>query len=110
MFYQGLGWYLVFMSSQCVLFYDLIDMFGQFVFCSLSSCPSFIFCLLCPLFHFIGGSNDALYRELWHACAGPLVTLPREGERVYYFPQGHMEQVCLPLSGICLCLSVLLVI
>lgn len=44
--------------------------------------------------HFIGGSNDALYRELWHACAGPLVTLPREGERVYYFPQGHMEQVC----------------
>lgn len=40
-----------------------------------------------------GGSNDALYRELWHACAGPLVTLPREGERVYYFPQGHMEQL-----------------
>lgn len=37
--------------------------------------------------------NDALYKELWHACAGPLVTVPREGERVYYFPQGHMEQV-----------------
>lgn len=34
-----------------------------------------------------------LLRELWHACAGPLVTVPREGERVYYFPQGHMEQV-----------------
>jgi len=42
---------------------------------------------------FIGATNDALYKELWHACAGPLVTLPREGERVYYFPQGHMEQV-----------------
>lgn len=42
----------------------------------------------------IGSSSDALYEELWHACAGPLVTVPREGERVYYFPQGHMEQVC----------------
>ncbi|KAJ6427800.1 hypothetical protein OIU84_023241 [Salix udensis] len=40
-----------------------------------------------------GGCNDALYKELWHACAGPLVTLPREGELVYYFPQGHMEQL-----------------
>ncbi|KAG6527953.1 auxin response factor 7-like [Zingiber officinale] len=40
-----------------------------------------------------GTSGDALYKELWHACAGPLVTLPREGERVYYFPQGHMEQL-----------------
>ncbi|XP_027159038.1 auxin response factor 1 [Coffea eugenioides] len=48
--------------------------------------------------HFSGGPNpgspnDALYKELWHACAGPLVTVPREGERVYYFPQGHMEQL-----------------
>ncbi|ESQ29527.1 hypothetical protein EUTSA_v10023326mg [Eutrema salsugineum] len=40
-----------------------------------------------------GVLSDALYRELWHACAGPLVTLPREGERVYYFPEGHMEQL-----------------
>ncbi|XP_021888215.1 LOW QUALITY PROTEIN: auxin response factor 1-like [Carica papaya] len=40
-----------------------------------------------------GPASDALYKELWHACAGPLVTLPREGERVYYFPQGHMEQL-----------------
>ncbi|KAL0422203.1 UNVERIFIED_CONTAM: Auxin response factor 1 [Sesamum latifolium] len=48
--------------------------------------------------HFGGGPppgalNDALYKKLWHACAGPLVTVPREGERVYYFPQGHMEQL-----------------
>ncbi|KAL1070767.1 hypothetical protein V6Z11_D11G045300 [Gossypium hirsutum] len=35
----------------------------------------------------------ALYTELWHACAGPLVTVPRELERVFYFPQGHIEQV-----------------
>lgn len=41
----------------------------------------------------LGTSGDALYRELWCACAGPLVNLPLEGERVYYFPQGHMEQV-----------------
>ncbi|XP_074573222.1 auxin response factor 7-like [Curcuma longa] len=40
-----------------------------------------------------GISGDMLYKELWHACAGPLVTLPRQGERVYYFPQGHMEQL-----------------
>ncbi|EXB80401.1 Auxin response factor 1 [Morus notabilis] len=40
-----------------------------------------------------GACSDALYKELWHACAGPLVTLPRERERVYYFPQGHMEQL-----------------
>lgn len=40
-----------------------------------------------------GAPGDALYKELWHACAGPLVNVPREGERVYYFPQGHMEQL-----------------
>ncbi|KAF2312802.1 hypothetical protein GH714_040502 [Hevea brasiliensis] len=37
-------------------------------------------------------AETALYTELWHACAGPLVTVPREGERVFYFPQGHIEQ------------------
>ena len=40
-----------------------------------------------------GEASNALFKELWHACAGPLVTVPQEGERVYYFPQGHMEQV-----------------
>ncbi|KAK9279761.1 hypothetical protein L1049_013443 [Liquidambar formosana] len=38
------------------------------------------------------GSDD-LYTELWKACAGPLVDVPRPGERVFYFPQGHMEQL-----------------
>ncbi|CAH2057729.1 unnamed protein product [Thlaspi arvense] len=39
-------------------------------------------------------SNDEqLYMELWRACAGPLVEVPRSGERVFYFPQGHMEQL-----------------
>ncbi|XP_073029111.1 auxin response factor 18-like [Primulina eburnea] len=37
--------------------------------------------------------RDDLYTELWKACAGPLVDVPCNGERVYYFPQGHMEQL-----------------
>jgi auxin response factor len=40
----------------------------------------------------IEGGGD-LYTELWKACAGPLVDVPKAGERVYYFPQGHMEQL-----------------
>ncbi|GFZ03942.1 auxin response factor 2 [Actinidia rufa] len=45
-----------------------------------------------------GGAGEvdpetALYTELWRACAGPLVTVPGGGERVFYFPQGHIEQV-----------------
>nr|CAB3469076.1 unnamed protein product [Digitaria exilis] len=35
----------------------------------------------------------ALYTELWRACTGPLVTVPRPGDLVFYFPQGHIEQV-----------------
>ncbi|KAH6829425.1 auxin response factor 2 [Perilla frutescens var. hirtella] len=38
-------------------------------------------------------AERALYTELWKACAGPLVTVPRENELVFYFPQGHIEQV-----------------
>jgi hypothetical protein len=34
-----------------------------------------------------------LNSKLWHACAGPLVSLPPVGSRVVYFPQGHTEQV-----------------
>lgn len=40
----------------------------------------------------IGDGVDDLYMELWKLCAGPLVEVPRANERVYYFPQGHMEQ------------------
>jgi auxin response factor len=39
------------------------------------------------------GVGKAINSELWHACAGPLVTLPQVGSLVYYFPQGHSEQV-----------------
>ncbi|CAN1351953.1 Auxin response factor 6 [Linum perenne] len=39
------------------------------------------------------GDSKCLNSELWHACAGPLVSLPNLGSRVVYFPQGHSEQV-----------------
>ncbi|XP_008783166.1 auxin response factor 9-like [Phoenix dactylifera] len=39
----------------------------------------------------LGGQD--LTEELWRLCAGPLVEVPRENERVFYFPQGHMEQL-----------------
>ncbi|KAL4577818.1 hypothetical protein LXL04_013932 [Taraxacum kok-saghyz] len=39
------------------------------------------------------GEKKCLNSELWHACAGPLVSLPIVGSRVVYFPQGHSEQV-----------------
>ncbi|KAI5067566.1 hypothetical protein GOP47_0018094 [Adiantum capillus-veneris] len=38
-------------------------------------------------------TKELMYSELWHACAGPLVSLPCKGSRVVYFPQGHLEQV-----------------
>ncbi|PIN24552.1 hypothetical protein CDL12_02737 [Handroanthus impetiginosus] len=43
--------------------------------------------------HETGLGSDELYKELWKACAGPLVDVPCNGERVYYFAQGHMEQL-----------------
>ncbi|XWS31654.1 hypothetical protein CRYUN_Cryun23aG0095000 [Craigia yunnanensis] len=39
------------------------------------------------------GEKDDLDIKLWHACAGPFVYVPLAGEKVLYFPQGHMEQV-----------------
>ncbi|EPS61990.1 auxin response factor 6-1, partial [Genlisea aurea] len=40
-----------------------------------------------------GEKKKCLNSELWHACAGPLVSLPQIGSRVVYFPQGHSEQI-----------------
>ncbi|XVE79074.1 hypothetical protein DITRI_Ditri14bG0028600 [Diplodiscus trichospermus] len=37
--------------------------------------------------------SSSIYLELWHACAGPLTSLPKKGNVVVYFPQGHLEQV-----------------
>lgn len=36
---------------------------------------------------------DELDYELWHACAGPLTSLPPVDSLVMYWPQGHIEQV-----------------
>ncbi|KAG6599545.1 Auxin response factor 19, partial [Cucurbita argyrosperma subsp. sororia] len=38
------------------------------------------------------GERKNINSELWHACAGPLVSLPPVGSLVVYFPQGHSEQ------------------
>ncbi|PHT39578.1 Auxin response factor 7 [Capsicum baccatum] len=43
--------------------------------------------------NFSAEGEDELYQELWRLCAGPLVDIPKNEERVYYFPQGHMEQL-----------------
>ncbi|KAL8146277.1 hypothetical protein AgCh_004138 [Apium graveolens] len=39
-----------------------------------------------------GVAASPIFMELWHACAGPLITLPKKGDLVVYFPQGHLEQ------------------
>ncbi|KAH9797143.1 auxin response factor 3 [Citrus sinensis] len=38
-------------------------------------------------------SASGVSLELWHACAGPLISLPKRGSVVVYFPQGHLEHV-----------------
>nr|WHM53216.1 auxin response factor 2 [Paeonia lactiflora] len=35
--------------------------------------------------------SSSVCLELWHACAGPLISLPKKGSVVVYFPQGHLE-------------------
>lgn len=37
--------------------------------------------------------SPAVCLELWHACAGPLISLPKKGSAVVYLPQGHLEQL-----------------
>lgn len=57
--------------------------------CYLSD--SLMFGCLCVVV-FLDGDGH-IDTELWRTCAGLLVTVPRVGEKVFYFPQGHMEQV-----------------
>ncbi|KAE9585741.1 putative transcription factor ARF family [Lupinus albus] len=47
----------------------------------------------CSSSSYSSDSISSSYVELWNACAGPLTSLPRKGNVVVYFPQGHMEQV-----------------
>ncbi|KAF7840297.1 auxin response factor 3 [Senna tora] len=36
--------------------------------------------------------SSSVCLELWHACAGPMISLPKKGSVVVYFPQGHFEE------------------
>ena len=36
-------------------------------------------------------AGGAVCAELWHACAGAGVALPRRGSAVVYLPQAHLE-------------------
>ncbi|CAN1810595.1 Auxin response factor 3 [Linum perenne] len=38
-------------------------------------------------------SASSVCLELWHACAGPLISMPKKGSLVVYFPQGHLDQL-----------------
>jgi hypothetical protein len=52
---------------------------------------------------------DELDYELWHACAGPLTSMPPVDSLVMYWPQGHIEQVGQVLSfSVCVCLCLFL--
>jgi auxin response factor len=37
-----------------------------------------------------GALPPAVCRDLWNACAGPVVALPRRGSKVVYLPQAHL--------------------
>ncbi|KAF8047820.1 hypothetical protein N665_2815s0003 [Sinapis alba] len=41
----------------------------------------------------IDGTNNYLDDKLWKLCAGPMFDPPKIGEKVLYFPQGHIEQI-----------------
>ncbi|KAL8092356.1 auxin response factor 4-like isoform X2 [Apium graveolens] len=59
---------------------------GCCVSTSTSSCSSTI---SSPM---AAAANSPMFVELWHACASPLITHPKKGDLVVYFPQGHLEQ------------------
>lgn len=39
------------------------------------------------------GDEGSVCLELWHACAGPRISLPKKGSLVVYLPQGHLEHL-----------------
>ncbi|KAI4296818.1 hypothetical protein L6164_036741 [Bauhinia variegata] len=41
----------------------------------------------------VAASSSSVCLELWHACAGPMISLPKKGSVLVYFPQGHFEHV-----------------
>nr|DAD26126.1 TPA_asm: hypothetical protein HUJ06_027594 [Nelumbo nucifera] len=63
------------------------DKGGGVAGCSMSSPSS-----CCSSTSSVSSVSSSTYLELWHACAGPLTSLPKKGSLVVYFPQGHLEQ------------------
>ncbi|CAK9143223.1 unnamed protein product [Ilex paraguariensis] len=63
------------------------DKGGCCVYCSLSSSTS-----SCSSNSSPPSASSSIFMELWHACAGPLTSLPKKGNVVVYFPQGHLAQ------------------
>ncbi|KAK8966435.1 Auxin response factor 3 [Platanthera guangdongensis] len=43
--------------------------------------------------------QGSVYLELWHACAGMRISLPRLGSLVVYLPQGHLEHFFVGSDG-----------
>nr|QGJ03867.1 ARF3.1 [Eucommia ulmoides] len=41
----------------------------------------------------VNSASPSVCLELWHACAGPLISLPKKGGAVVYLPQGHLERL-----------------
>ncbi|KAJ0901243.1 putative transcription factor ARF family [Helianthus annuus] len=41
----------------------------------------------------MGNDDVDLYNQLWNECAGFAVIIPHIGDRVFYFPQGCLEQI-----------------
>lgn len=60
---------------------------------SLSPSSSSASALSASGFASASASASGVSLELWHACAGPLISLPKRGSVVVYFPQGHLEHV-----------------
>ncbi|KAJ6850878.1 auxin response factor 15-like [Iris pallida] len=44
----------------------------------------------------VGVGVGGVCLELWHACAGPLISLPKKGSLIVYLPQGHLEHLAVP--------------
>ncbi|MCD9561054.1 hypothetical protein HAX54_019988 [Datura stramonium] len=49
--------------------------------------------LFSQLKHLSFQGDDALCREIWKVSSGSLCDVPKAGERVYYFPRLHVEQL-----------------
>ncbi|XP_043701642.1 auxin response factor 4-like isoform X2 [Telopea speciosissima] len=74
------------------------DKAGGVGICSLSPSSS----TSCSSTSSASSVTSSVYLELWHACAGPLTSLPKKGSVVVYFPQGHLEQASSSASFPCL--------